>query len=691
MPKLDKTASTQITQYATDHYPKYVKLSEFLHGELQTLIIDVAPHAIVQTRAKSVPSFAEKIFRKPHENPCGEFTDLCGGRIITHTTDEAKAVSQLIEERYNTDAKNFADHTSRLKPGEFGYRSVHYIVRFAPEDLGSTCEDLCNMENLRAEIQIRTLLEHAWADVSYEYAYKPDFEMPVRYQRETFCVAALLEDADDMFSRIRNGLRQYSVSYGTYMSPSQIREKIELLRFVLDTAAVSDREKVELSFKIGSLALELDKKEDWATAIQLLDKQKASKNPAVLLRLGSLICLLRCDNPKGREFLEGQHYLQSAVETSASDVEPYTALAATYERQGRDSEARKCYSHAFSIEPSSPSVLRGFLSLEIDFHKNFSVVDYLRPIIHNAIQLSRQQIDVKINLPWAFYNAGFFHLLLGEQDLSLTAYCKAVELSYTTHAIDQAAESVRKLEHARGGPPHLEIPLTLLELSSTAKAGEMPTAPFGYKPITQPVVVISGSNCDPTADTDLENQYAKVITPFLSNFKGTIICDGIRQGISKTIADVIDNNDTLSRSITLIGYLPRNIPQGIHVDKEHYEIRTVNSMEFSALQPLQKWSDIFKSGIHPSEVKVLGIGGDNVSGFEYQMALALGVGVYLLSGSGGKADEVLDDEDWKSSDCLFALPQDPLTIFTFLIPRSEELESSYRDGIARTIHDNYRR
>src|SRR5688572_24722941 len=52
------------------------------------------PEAVVQARAKTVSSFAEKCVRKAdkYEDPIHDMTDLCGARVIVQTLEQVKAV-----------------------------------------------------------------------------------------------------------------------------------------------------------------------------------------------------------------------------------------------------------------------------------------------------------------------------------------------------------------------------------------------------------------------------------------------------------------------------------------------------------------------------------------------------------------------------------------------------------------------
>ena len=61
-------------------------------------------------------------------DPLERMTDLCGVRVITQTSDQVRAVCQFLEEAFAIDRSNSEDVSQRLRPTEFGYRSVHYIV-----------------------------------------------------------------------------------------------------------------------------------------------------------------------------------------------------------------------------------------------------------------------------------------------------------------------------------------------------------------------------------------------------------------------------------------------------------------------------------------------------------------------------------------------------------------------------------
>jgi len=120
----------------TDIHPSYVKYAKTLRAFLQKMAEKHDSTAIVQTRPKSIASFAEKIVRKwpKYHDPLNQLTDLCGGRIITHKQSQVQEICKLIEENFLIDWDNSVDVKQRLKPSEFGYLSVHYIIQFKPDD-----------------------------------------------------------------------------------------------------------------------------------------------------------------------------------------------------------------------------------------------------------------------------------------------------------------------------------------------------------------------------------------------------------------------------------------------------------------------------------------------------------------------------------------------------------------------------
>lgn len=168
------------------------------------LVAASLPIHFVRWRLKSEPSLKQKLAR-PDRTYRGlwEITDLVGVRIATYFEDSIEEVSRRIEQMFTVDFRHSSDKL-RVRAGDvgrFGYRSVHYVCR-APEALGLPAA-------FRFEIQLRTVLQHAWAEVEHDLGYKADDAVPESILRRFSRVASLLEIADQEFVSIRADLARH--------------------------------------------------------------------------------------------------------------------------------------------------------------------------------------------------------------------------------------------------------------------------------------------------------------------------------------------------------------------------------------------------------------------------------------------------------------------------------------------------
>lgn len=185
-------------------------LRAHLHGELTAALsarrVEVN---FVTSRVKSPESLRRKIAR-PDKTYRGlwDVTDLVGLRVATYFEDSIEDVARLIEETYRVDFAHSADKLGFTDHGKFGYRSLHYVCVPPPSlpdaspaaQLGPAC---------RFEIQVRTSLQHAWAEVEHDLGYKATDAVPEQIRRRLSRVAGLLEIADQEFVSIRQDLRRY--------------------------------------------------------------------------------------------------------------------------------------------------------------------------------------------------------------------------------------------------------------------------------------------------------------------------------------------------------------------------------------------------------------------------------------------------------------------------------------------------
>lgn len=181
--------------------------------KLRTLIIDLlearalSVHSVT-SRTKTRESLERKIAgAEAKYTQLGNITDVAGIRIITYFADHVDAVAELIRHEFTVDEQNSIDKRGTLDPDRFGYLSLHYIV-----SLASTRVQLLEFKrfaNLKAEIQIRSILQHAWAEIEHDLGYKTAAGVPRDVRRQFSRLAGLLEIADDEFTVIRTKLQAY--------------------------------------------------------------------------------------------------------------------------------------------------------------------------------------------------------------------------------------------------------------------------------------------------------------------------------------------------------------------------------------------------------------------------------------------------------------------------------------------------
>ncbi|MEX2210528.1 MAG: hypothetical protein WD689_02010 [Gaiellaceae bacterium] len=659
-------ARDQITTYR-ERYPDYELYASVLKDVLDQAVPKLAPLSIVTARPKSIASFGEKIWRKRdrYRQPVNRMTDLCGARVITHTAAQVRVVSEFIEQHFEIDWDNTVDVGQRLKPTEFGYRSVHYIVKFKRGVFPSAEVDvdvpslLYRMPNRRAEVQVRTILEHAWADILHDLVYKSPFRVPEQWVREVAGLAALLEGADASVARIQEGLAAFRASYGDYLSREQMHEEIEKLAIVLE----HDPGNADLANRIGKLAITLG---EWSVAIRVLGAAARTRNPAVLRDLGIAVCKLHETRPEGRKFRQGQRLIERAVALDDRDWDALSSLAGTW-RGIDDAQARRLYRRALEADPTNSYPLGNVLAYEIAEQKDLSVVALMGPTIEAAIARSREQAEVGINLPWAYYSVAKFHLLLGRPYDGLAAYAKAIDVTTADWVLDSSQQSLEGLAPAAESILGYEAARRLLLVARAAMFGstgpEVAALASPGPAIAGPVVIVAGG-CDPSVEEEMQG-YRDLLLDAFSEFEGTILSGGTREGISGLVGDLCERYPAVIRAI---GYLPASgLPADATVDDRYSELRRTDGTGFSALEPLQNWIDLITAGVAPGDVRLIGINGGMIAATEYRLALALGARVALLEESGREAARLLPDPAWSGSPLLSRLPRDPSALRAFLV------------------------
>ena len=206
--ELDPHAQELLAQYHT-LLPVYTKMEEVIPERLKAIFADAGIIVCaLEHRVKTEGSLAGKLKLKGGKyKDIFDITDLVGIRVITFYIDDVDKVASIVERLFDVDWENSIDKRKAHEIDSFGYLSLHYICRI-PESAYSDPEHP-EVNKIRFEVQMRTVLQHAWANMNHDTGYKSGVEIPTIYMRNMSRLAGMLELVDDEFSRIRREITDY--------------------------------------------------------------------------------------------------------------------------------------------------------------------------------------------------------------------------------------------------------------------------------------------------------------------------------------------------------------------------------------------------------------------------------------------------------------------------------------------------
>lgn len=166
-------------------------------------------------RVKETDSFLEKaLIRKKKDDPLSEITDQVGVRFVVLLLEDIQQIGEIIEAMSWHKQKDRDHEQEKLtKPDYFAYQSDHYVIRTktAVEYAGITIPI-----DVPCEIQIRTILQHAYAEMAHKHDYKPSMQLPDQDQRRVRRAlakgSALIETTDGVFKEIKDHFTAYDAS-----------------------------------------------------------------------------------------------------------------------------------------------------------------------------------------------------------------------------------------------------------------------------------------------------------------------------------------------------------------------------------------------------------------------------------------------------------------------------------------------
>ena len=247
---LDDLESRVLAEY-DKRRENFVAMGPVVEGLVSQFLTanDLNPH-VVTHRVKSRQSLRKKLSRSGTKyTTLADITDVLGVRVITFFPDEVDRAADLLTPQFTVDEQNSVDKRASLDPDRFGYLSVHYVVEM-PSSRTELIE-YAPFTGLKFEIQIRSVLQHAWAEIEHDLGYKAAQGIPDRSRRAFTRIAGLLEVADAEFVRVRDDLDDYrhEIVELVEAEPANVSLDAEsLTEYVLTSATVR-----EVDAKIGPI------------------------------------------------------------------------------------------------------------------------------------------------------------------------------------------------------------------------------------------------------------------------------------------------------------------------------------------------------------------------------------------------------------------------------------------------------
>ena len=199
-----------------DKMPAFRRAKEKLRRILQRTVASIEDRdfvraTVVGLRIKDFESFRSKVVRKSWsaEESMTVCTDLVGGRVVCNNVEDVRRFAELLKEN-KVDVRPLADEEDFiLHPQGRGYRALHLDLKL---DVG---ESQFNHKIVPCEVQIRTLLQDAWAQLAHDDIYKQT-GLPVDLEARAGDLAEVLATADRIVSSIRARTMQEKTAPAKY-------------------------------------------------------------------------------------------------------------------------------------------------------------------------------------------------------------------------------------------------------------------------------------------------------------------------------------------------------------------------------------------------------------------------------------------------------------------------------------------
>lgn len=188
-------SADEILRRFRDELPRFERARDDVLSTIRDVLARGGIDAALSARVKDIESFRGKLeLRTDYTDPWNQITDKIGVRAIVHKADDVDEIHRLIEEDGRLHIYDTTDKRTMLGEKELGYSGLHLDLH-APAEAEDT-------EPVPVELQIRTIAQHAWSEVSHRLLYKPPVELDDTDKRAIYRLVALVELFDGEVGRV---------------------------------------------------------------------------------------------------------------------------------------------------------------------------------------------------------------------------------------------------------------------------------------------------------------------------------------------------------------------------------------------------------------------------------------------------------------------------------------------------------
>lgn len=187
----------KVCEYVSNRIDNYIRTQNVNIAYFNTRVKSL--DSVVQKAKKKIKVNGEYVYK--YNNPKNDIMDFAGVRFVAYLPSEVNLIASAVEEIFG-DCIRWEDSENKVKKlgsNKVGYLSIHYIVEINSQEL-----EYRDLNGLKCEIQIRTVLQDAWAQIFHDRIYKETIENESDFEllRKVNLLSGTLELVDEQINEV---------------------------------------------------------------------------------------------------------------------------------------------------------------------------------------------------------------------------------------------------------------------------------------------------------------------------------------------------------------------------------------------------------------------------------------------------------------------------------------------------------